>query len=84
MTAVTFREAINRALSDALEEDDRVFLLGEDIGAAGGAFKVTDGLFDEFGDRRIRDTPISEQAIIGTAILRPGTLRNQFSTVWEC
>ena len=68
MTAVTFREAINRALSDALEEDDRVFLLGEDIGAAGGAFKVTDGLFDEFGDRRIRDTPISEQAIIGTAI----------------
>jgi acetoin:2,6-dichlorophenolindophenol oxidoreductase subunit beta len=68
MTTVTFREAINRALVDALDEDERVFLLGEDIAAAGGAFKVTDGLLDQFGGRRVLDTPISEQAIIGTAI----------------
>jgi pyruvate/2-oxoglutarate/acetoin dehydrogenase E1 component len=68
MTEVTFRQAINQALSEALEHDDRVFLLGEDIAAAGGAFKVTDGLMDQFGGRRVRDTPISEQAIIGTAI----------------
>jgi acetoin:2,6-dichlorophenolindophenol oxidoreductase subunit beta len=68
MTTVTFREAINRALSEALDEDERVFLLGEDIAAAGGAFKVTDGLLDQFGDRRVLDTPISEQAIIGAAI----------------
>jgi len=68
MTEVTFREAIHQALSEALEDDGRVFLLGEDIAAAGGAFKVTDGLMDEFGGDRIRDTPISEQAIVGTAI----------------
>lgn len=64
----TYREAINRAMADALEQDDRVFLCGEDVGAAGGVFKVTEGLFERFGDRRVRDTPISEQAIIGTAI----------------
>src|SRR6202022_4770202 len=46
----------------------RVFLLGEDVGAAGGAFKLTDGLFDRHGAPRVLDTPISEQAIVGTAI----------------
>jgi len=65
---VTYREALNRAMGDALEEDERVFLFGEDVGASGGAFKITDGLFDRFGPRRVRDTPISEQAIVGTAI----------------
>jgi pyruvate dehydrogenase E1 component beta subunit len=55
-------------MRDSLAADDRVFMLGEDIGAAGGAFKVTEGLFDEFGGKRVRDTPISEQAIIGAAI----------------
>ena len=65
---VTYREALTRAMGDALEEDERVFLFGEDVGASGGAFKITDGLFDRFGPRRVRDTPISEQAIIGTAI----------------
>jgi len=68
MTEVTFREAIHQALTEALGDDDRVFLLGEDIAAAGGAFKVTDGLMQRFGSDRVRDTPISEQAIIGTAI----------------
>ena len=68
MTAITYREALNRAMGDALEEDENVFLLGEDVGAAGGAFKLTDGLYARFGPKRVRDTPISEQAIIGTAI----------------
>jgi acetoin:2,6-dichlorophenolindophenol oxidoreductase subunit beta len=68
MTAITYREALNRAMGDALEEDEDVFLLGEDVGAAGGAFKLTEGLYERFGPRRVRDTPISEQAIIGTAI----------------
>jgi len=67
-TTTTYKQAITMALADALEEDDKVFLFGEDVGAAGGAFKVTEGLFERFGSRRVRDTPISEQAIIGTAI----------------
>jgi pyruvate dehydrogenase E1 component beta subunit len=55
-------------MADALAEDDDVFLLGEDVAAAGGAFKTTEGLRERFGPLRVRDTPISEQAIIGTAI----------------
>ncbi|HVW16660.1 MAG TPA: alpha-ketoacid dehydrogenase subunit beta [Solirubrobacteraceae bacterium] len=69
MTAtITYRQAVIQAMADAMEEDDSVFLLGEDIAAAGGPFKLTDGLLERFGPRRVRDTPISEQAIIGTAI----------------
>jgi pyruvate/2-oxoglutarate/acetoin dehydrogenase E1 component len=65
---VTYRQAVISALGDELAGDDSVFLLGEDIGAAGGVFKATDGLFDRFGGNRVKDTPISEQAIIGAAI----------------
>jgi acetoin:2,6-dichlorophenolindophenol oxidoreductase subunit beta len=65
---VTYKQAITRAMADELEADDDVFVIGEDVGAAGGAFKTTDGLFARFGARRVLDTPISEQAIIGTAI----------------
>ncbi|MBS1885120.1 MAG: alpha-ketoacid dehydrogenase subunit beta [Actinobacteria bacterium] len=68
MSEVTYREAVIRALGDALVADDSVFLLGEDIGAAGGVFKTTDGLQKRFGAGRVRDTPISEQAIVGLAI----------------
>jgi acetoin:2,6-dichlorophenolindophenol oxidoreductase subunit beta len=68
MTEVTYKEAIKRGIADALAEDDRVYMLGEDIAAAGGAFNTTEGLLDQFGSRRVLDTPISEQAIIGTAI----------------
>ena len=68
MSTVTYREALIRAMGDALEEDESVLLFGEDVGAAGGAFKLTEGLFDRFGPRRVRDTPISEQAIVGAAI----------------
>jgi pyruvate/2-oxoglutarate/acetoin dehydrogenase E1 component len=64
----TFREALNAALADAMEADDRVLVLGEDVAAAGGAFKVTAGLLERFGPRRVLDTPISEQAIVGAAI----------------
>jgi pyruvate/2-oxoglutarate/acetoin dehydrogenase E1 component len=64
----TYKQAITRAMADALADDERVFVIGEDVGAAGGAFKTTDGLFDRFGGERVLDTPISEQAIVGTAI----------------
>jgi acetoin:2,6-dichlorophenolindophenol oxidoreductase subunit beta len=68
MGEVTYKEAINRAIADSLAADERVFMLGEDVGAAGGVFKVTEGLQERFGADRVRDTPISEQAIIGLAI----------------
>jgi pyruvate/2-oxoglutarate/acetoin dehydrogenase E1 component len=66
---ITYRQALNEALREEMKRDPTVFLLGEDIGRYwGGAFKVTDGLAEEFGDERVRDTPISENAIIGTAV----------------
>lgn len=68
MTAITYREAVIRGIGDALEADDDVFFLGEDVAAAGGAFKLSEGLLERFGERRVLDTPISEQAIVGTAI----------------
>jgi 2-oxoisovalerate dehydrogenase E1 component beta subunit len=64
----TYLEAIREALAEELRRDERVFLLGEDIGAYGGAFKVTAGLQAEFGPRRVMDTPLSESAIVGAAI----------------
>ncbi|MFN8188709.1 MAG: transketolase C-terminal domain-containing protein [Gaiellales bacterium] len=67
MSELTYLEAIRAALRDALVADERVFLLGEDIGHFGGAFGVTKGLWDEFGDTRIIDTPISEEAFVGAA-----------------
>ena len=68
MTEVTYREAIAQAIIDEMHADESVFLFGEDVGAAGGAFKTTEGIFDIFGPRRVLDTPISEQAIVGCAI----------------
>lgn len=64
----TYLEAIRAALADAMAEDPRVFCLGEDIGAYGGAFKATEGLLDRFGELRVLDTPIAEQAIAGAAL----------------
>ena len=63
-----FIDAIRGALRDALLEDERVFLLGEDIGHFGGAFGVTKGLWEEFGEERVIDTPISEEAVVGAAV----------------
>jgi len=68
MSELTFREGVTRALAEELERDERVLVLGEDVGAAGGVFQATAGLFDRFGPRRVRDTPISEQAIVGCAL----------------
>jgi 2-oxoisovalerate dehydrogenase E1 component beta subunit len=67
MAEVTYLEAIRLALLEEMERDERVFCLGEDIGAYGGAFKVTEGLFERFGAGRVIDTPISETAIVGAA-----------------
>src|SRR5919198_4485960 len=66
--AVTFVEALRQALFDEMERDERVFLLGEDIGNYGGAFKATEGLLEKYGEQRVIDTPISEAAIVGSAI----------------
>ena len=68
MPVITYLEAIRQALFDEMARDERVFLIGEDIGAYGGAFKVTEGLIDKYGEARVIDTPISEQAIVGSAI----------------
>jgi 2-oxoisovalerate dehydrogenase E1 component beta subunit len=66
--SITYLEAVRAALVDAMREDERVFLMGEDIGAFGGAFGVTAGLVEEFGEERVRDTPISEEGFVGAAI----------------
>src|SRR5918912_1663242 len=64
---VTFVEAIRQGIWEEMERDPRVFVIGEDVGVYGGAFKVTDGLLDQFGKGRVIDTPISEAAIVGAA-----------------
>jgi 2-oxoisovalerate dehydrogenase E1 component beta subunit len=68
VATVTYLEAIRQALWDEMEKDERVFMLGQDIGTYGGAFRVTAGFLDRFGPVRIVDTPISESAMIGCAI----------------
>ena len=68
MPDLTYREAIRSTLREALREDDRVFLLGEDIGAYGGAYGVTKGLLEEFGEERVKDSPIAESVIVGAGI----------------
>lgn len=65
---INYRQVISRAIADAMAEDDSVILMGEDVAEAGGAFKTTPGLVERFGPERVRDTPISEQAIIGAAL----------------
>ena len=65
---ITYREAVRSAIRDALVRDERVFLMGEDVGRYGGCFAVSKGLLDEFGPERIRDTPLSESAFVGAGI----------------
>ena len=67
-SVVTYRDAVAEGIAREMRRDPRVVCLGEDIGAAGGVFKTTVGLFEEFGPERVRDTPISEQAIVGAAM----------------
>ncbi len=68
MPEIVLREALKRGLEEALENDPRVFMMGEDIGEYGGAYAVTDGFLKKFGPERIKDTPISEQAFLGAGI----------------
>jgi 2-oxoisovalerate dehydrogenase E1 component beta subunit len=85
----TYLEAISQGLWEEMERDSSVFLIGEDIGVYGGAFKVTAGMLDHFGEQRVIDTPISESAIVGAAIgaglmgLRP-VVEIQFSDFISC
>jgi pyruvate/2-oxoglutarate/acetoin dehydrogenase E1 component len=67
MAEITFLEGLRQGLREEMARDERVFILGEDVGAYGGAFKVTEGLQKEFGESRVIDTPISEAAIVGAA-----------------
>lgn len=68
MAQITYREALNQALREELDRDERVFVMGEEVGYFGGAFKVTDGLLAVYGEKRIRDTPISELTIVGSGV----------------
>lgn len=68
MPEITFREAIRQALREEMQRDDRVFMIGEDIGAYGGTYAVTRGFLAEFGERRVVDAPIAEAGIVGTAV----------------
>src|SRR5258708_5610997 len=89
MAETTYLEAIRQGIWEELERDDSVILLGEDIGIYGGAFKVTAGMLDKFGEARVIDTPVSESAIVGTAIgaamagLRP-VVEIQFADFISC
>jgi 2-oxoisovalerate dehydrogenase E1 component beta subunit len=68
MPTMTYLQAISDAMREEMRADERVFVMGEDIGVFGGAFKVTDGFIDEFGAARVMDTPLAESGIVGTAI----------------
>jgi pyruvate dehydrogenase E1 component beta subunit len=68
MAELTYREAVARGIAQEMERDERVVFLGEDIAKAGGVFKSTVGLYEKFGPKRVKDTPISEQAILGAAM----------------
>ncbi len=68
MATMRMREALNAALREEMQRDESVLVMGEDVGVFQGAFKVTEGLLDEFGEKRVRDTPISENTIVGTGV----------------
>src|SRR6185312_17102682 len=68
MRTITFRDALREALREEMARDERVYILGEDIAGYGGTYAVTKGLFEEFGEKRVRDTPLAEEIIIGTAM----------------
>ncbi len=68
MAVITYREALNQALREEMERDERVFLIGEEVGVYGGAYKVSQGLLEKFGERRVVDTPICESGFTGVGI----------------
>jgi pyruvate dehydrogenase E1 component beta subunit len=68
MRIITYREALREAIREEMQRDERVFIMGEDIAGYGGTYAVTKGLFEEFGEKRVRDTPLAEEVITGTGI----------------
>ena len=84
MAEITYREAVKQALREEMLRDDRVFLVGEDIGEFGGTFKVSLGLLDEFGPMRVRNTPISEAAIMGLAVGAAATGLRPIAEIMYC
>jgi pyruvate dehydrogenase E1 component beta subunit len=68
MAVVRYREALNQAMREEMRDDESVFLMGEDVGVFQGAFKVSEGMLEEFGEKRVRDTPISENTIVGMGV----------------
>ncbi len=68
MSEKSYRDAVREAMREEMLRDERVFIMGEEVGVWGGTYAVTRGLHDEFGDKRVRDTPIAEDAIVGTAV----------------
>ncbi|KKK39188.1 2-oxoisovalerate dehydrogenase [Mesobacillus campisalis] len=68
MAVISYIEAINQALREEMDRDQKVFILGEDVGLKGGVFKTTEGLYDRFGSERVLDTPLAESAIVGVGI----------------
>jgi pyruvate dehydrogenase E1 component beta subunit len=68
MAQISYRDALNQALREEMDRDERVFIMGEEVGYFGGAFKVTEGLLAAYGEKRVRDTPISELTIVGSGI----------------
>ena len=86
---VTYLEAISQALDEEMARDERVFLMGEDIGTYGGAFKITEGFLQKYGEWRVLDTPLAESGFVGAAIgaammgLRP-VVEMQFADFISC
>ena len=84
----SYRDAMRAAIREALQRDERVFLMGEDVGRYGGCYAVSLGLLEEFGPERIRDTPLSESAFtgagIGATMRNPGMCVYQPSRLCEC
>src|SRR5574340_1823290 len=68
MRVITYRDALREAIREEMQRDERVFLMGEDIAGYGGTYAVSKGLFEEFGEKRVRDTPLAEEVITGAAI----------------
>ena len=68
MAEITMRQAISDALREEMERDEKVFIMGEEVGVWGGTYAVTKGFYDQFGEKRVRDTPITESAFIGAAV----------------
>src|SRR5699024_11373897 len=68
MAVMSYIQAVTTAIREEMERDEQVFVLGEDVGKKGGVFKATDGLYDQFGDMRVLDTPLAESAIAGVGI----------------